>query len=227
MNQPLDLSAALAITRPVCTVEICGVLEAADLATSLQRGDGSPSQVATSGGDLPPTPQGRHGMEETAPGDLKKLRAKHHSVARLIASGLNQRMVANLSGYTESYLSILLGSPSMAELVMMYQQQLGSRHDILAERLRTVADEAVGEIEERLDDPTARQSMEVGDLLGIAKLGLDRSGHGPSSSTHITGEQHIFDHAELRKRDKEARGQSADRIIDQAPPSLPPPSDGD
>ena len=147
------------------------------------------------------------------PTDLKRVKEKHHSVARMLASGLSQRMVANLCGYTESYLSILLNNPAMQELVELYRIQYGSAAQVITEKLKTVGLKAMEEIEGRLDDAEIRSKITLQDLQGIAKLGLDRGGHGPSSSQHLVKEEHIIDHAELLKRNAEARARNAKRIV--------------
>lgn len=146
------------------------------------------------------------------PADLKKIREKHHSVARMVASGLTQRMISQLCGYTESYLSILLNNPAMQELVEMYRIQQGAGSQIIAERLRTVGLKAL----EKLETAIEGGKMSNQELLSASKLGLDRSGHGPQSTQHVVQETHIIDHAEIMRRNEDARARSASRIVPSA-----------
>lgn len=147
---------------------------------------------------------------EDNPGNLKKIREKHHSVARMIAvGGLSQRMVAQLSGYTESYLSILLNNPAMQELIEMYRIQSGAATAVITEKLKTVGLKAVEKLDERLE----ANELNNQELLAAAKLGLDRGGHGPQSKSHIVSEHHNIDHARLAELNAEARRRSSEFIV--------------
>lgn len=147
--------------------------------------------------------------DEDDPSDLKKIREKHHSVARMIAGGLSQRMVSQLVKYSESYLSVLLNNPSMQELVELYRMQHGASQQIITEKLKTVGLKAIEKLEEKIDEGGLNNQ----ELLSAAKLGLDRAGHGPQSKSHVVHEEHIFDHAEIARRNEAARQRSAQRIV--------------
>lgn len=178
-----------------CVVE--GILEESDL-RELALGELAPSVE-----NLPAV------VEEEDPANLKRIKEKHHSVARLIAQGLQQRMVASLTGYNEAYLSVLLNAPAMIELVEMYRIQNGAASQVITEKLKTVGLKAVEQLEEKVD----AGDMSVDGLLGVAKLGLDRGGHGPSSTQHNVTENHIIDHAALQELNRQARQRSAGSIV--------------
>lgn len=150
-------------------------------------------------------------VDEEDPRDLKKIREKHHHVARNIAGGLSQRLVAQICGYDESYLSVLLNNPSMVELVELYRIQNGAASQLATEKLKTVGLKALEQLDEKLDSGT----MTENGLLAAAKLGLDRSGNGPTSTQRQVGEQHIFDHAKLHELNQEARRRNAEYIVPQ------------
>lgn len=143
------------------------------------------------------------------PSDLKKVREKHHSVARMIAGGLNQRMVSALCGYTESYLSILLNNPAMQELIELYRIQFGAGQAVAIEKLRTVGMKALESLDEKLD----AKGLTNQELLSLAKLGLDRGELGPSSKSHVVREDHSFDHIELARLNNNARTRNAPFIV--------------
>lgn len=205
----LDLTGALATARRICTVEVLGLVEASDLAAALSSPDVQLPTSASIAAD--PEADGK---------DLKKLKEKHHSVARLIAGGMTQRMVAAIAGYSESYVSILLDNPSMQELVGFYRTGYQSANEAITERLRRAAGTAVELLEAQMQVEGTATDPNI--LLGVAKLGYDRSGHGPSSQQHVITESHVFDHAELRRRDQQARAASASRIIEHQPAPTPP-----
>jgi hypothetical protein len=191
-------------TMTTCTIE--GSLEPEDLRALLQ--DTNDLQVTDD------------------PTDLKKIREKHHHVARNIANGLSNRLVAQICGYDESYLSILLNNPSMVELVELYRIQGGAGAMLATEKLKTVGLKAL----EKLDAKIDADELNNQELLGAAKLGLDRSGHGPQSTQKTIGEQHIFDHVKLHELNQEARRRNAASIIPQEAvreslKQLPPPEE--
>jgi hypothetical protein len=207
----LDLSSAFAVAKKICTVEVLGVVEASDLAAALRSAPATMPDAARIAAD-----------DEGDVASLKKLREKHHSVARLIAGGMTQRTAAAIAGYTESYLSVLLDNPAMIELVAFYRTGYQAANEAITERLKKAAGTALELLQEQMDAGGKDTDPQV--LLGVAKLGYDRAGHGPSSHQHLVTEQHIFDHAELKRRDQAAREASASRIIEQ-PPQLPAPSE--
>jgi hypothetical protein len=182
----------LDVGKPLVTCTIEGILEESDL-----------RELALSG-------LVENSIEsEEDPADLKRIKEKHHSVARMMAGGLSQRMVAQLCGYSESYLSILLNNPAMQELVQLYRIQQGAGAAVITEKLRTVGLKAL----EALDIAIEAGNLNKNELIQTAKLGLDRAGHGPQSKQHIVREDHLFDHTELERRNSEARARSASRIV--------------
>lgn len=177
-------------TMTTCTIE--GQLEEDDLR----------QLVALSGGIMP---------DEDDPSDLKKIREKHHHVARLVADGLTQKLVSSITGYSEGYISVLLNNPSMQELVEFYRIKNGAAIDVVVEKLKTVGLKAL----ERLDDRIQSDELDNNELISAAKLGFDRSGHGPSSTHKIDAETHIFDHAKLAELNKEAKRRNSEYIVPQ------------
>lgn len=195
-----------------CTIE--GILEDDDI-NEILKGGAVAEQPASSGSSRVAAVS----LED--PSSLKRLKEKHHSVARLVASGVSQRLVASFSGYTESYLSVLLNNPAMMELVTVYRMEYGKSAEIIAEKLRSVGTQALERLEDRIPD------MDDNALIQTAKLGLDRSGHGPSSTSHVVNETHLIDHAEIARLNTEARRGSIEYItpIEHARKSLPAPDD--
>ena len=194
----VDLSSLIvpedAVPKPMVTCVIEGILEESDL-----------RELALSAEDKAAQPI----MEIDDPADLKKVREKHHSVARMIAGGLTQRMVAKLCGYNETYLSVLLNNPAMQELIELYRVQHGAAQQLVIEKLATVGLKAL----EKLDEDLDAGNLSKQEKLSLAKLGLDRGGFGPQSKQHIVSEKHVFDHTEIEKRNNAARARSASRIV--------------
>lgn len=146
---------------------------------------------------------------EDNPNDLSKIREKHHHVARLVADGMKQRLVAQVCGYTEGYVSILLNNPAMQELVQMYRIQAGAAVKVATEKLKTVGLKALEKLEEAID----ADKLNNQELLGAAKLGLDRGGLGPQTKVHQVNEDHIIDHAKLAELNADARRRNHNYIV--------------
>lgn len=191
----LDLSGIVASPIITCTIE--GVLEPNDLALQIEkRGQ---TRLAPSSGE-----------------QVERIKEKHHALARYIAGGLEQKTAARLVGYTPAYVSTLLDSPAMQELVGHYRARHENAHEAITEKLRTVGLGAIEKLEEKLEE----NALDANQLLGLAKLGLDRGGHGPTSTQKQQSETHFFDHAELARLQREARRGSKD-YIEQLPRALP------
>lgn len=196
-----------------CTVD--GILEVEDL---LAAASGDEVEIAGNNTRQPSAAQKKAAVmvstisEPDDPNRVGRIREKWHSVARLMASGLNNRMVASVSGYTEAYLSTLTNNPAFQEILRLYSSTSGAATtaQIINEQLRSLGLRSVEILGEKLE---SGDEISVQDAIAIAKLGLDRSGHGPSSTLTTTAETHIIDHAELKRLEADARSASAGYIV--------------
>ena len=118
------------------------------------------------------------GSEPTA---LKRLSDRHHALARNLASGMEPGEAALISGYVVSRVSILQNDPAFKELVNFYRQEVSFQYRDLHERLSGLALDAADELANRLEEEPDKISL--GQLLEITKMGADRTGFGPQSST--------------------------------------------
>lgn len=122
----------------------------------------------------------------SAPPTLQKITSNHHAMARLIASGKSSQQVAILCNRTPQRIRDLTRDPAFKELVSFYENQISDAEINDEVRLRnklvTVAETAVDEIEERLDDPERRAKIPVSELRQIATMGLDRTVAPPKTA---------------------------------------------
>lgn len=200
----LNSTAAKGTSLVTCTIE--ELVTDADLAEYCER---------VAAGDLP----GPKSIDT----DLQKIRARHHSVARLLASGVPEGVVATITRFSPSRISQLKNSPAMQELISHYRGPGAEASQVLAEKLRVLGDSAAEELAERITERPDELSTQ--DLVAISKLGLDRSGHGPSSKLEVDQTTHLVDHAELLKLRQGVRASEASRITRLQPKALPPPSE--
>lgn len=141
---------------------------------------------------------------------IKELRDRHHSVARLLASGKKEWEVAAITGYGISRIAILKADPTFRELVEFYRKEVDTAYVDLHEQLAGMAKDAIIVMRERLED--APEELSDTKLLEMIKLGADRTGHGPSST------QNVNVHVGLAEKLEAARKRVAERkMIDVTP----------
>lgn len=175
---------------PVVTCTIEGELDEADLARYCQMSGNLPAQKS----------------DEK---DLASLRARHHQVARFLAMGLPEGLVAELTNFGASYISTLKQSPSMIELISHYRAPGDNATKLIAEKLRLLADMSL----EQLIEKVQNKELDVNQLLASTKLGADRSNNGPMAKVEHA-HQHNLNEEQVRKLSETARRRDAERIID-------------
>lgn len=159
--------------------------------------------------------------------DIATLRARHHQVARLLALGLPEGLVATLSGYTVAHISTLKNSPSMIELISHFRAPGDQATRVMSEKLRLLADMSV----EQLIAKIAAGDADINQLLAATKLGADRSNNGPMAKVDHS-HTHSLNPEQVAQLAQSARKRNAERIIpiEQVRQSLPAPKqegDGD
>lgn len=117
------------------------------------------------------------------PPEIKKLRQRHHELARLLAQGTPEGEAAKATGYTLARVSVMKGDPAFQELMVFYGGVVDEAYRDLHDQLAAVAGDAVDELQERLD--TEPESFTIPDLLKVATMGADRTGFGPKTTQEV------------------------------------------
>ena len=104
--------------------------------------------------DLPALKDARGG---TPP--RKKLRYKHHALARLLASGMQERTAAVVSGFAPITVSVLKKDAAFAELVKFYETEEGKRFDQVRAQVLGVGQKFVEEMERRVTEAPEETPM--------------------------------------------------------------------
>lgn len=116
------------------------------------------------------------------PNQLQTLHDNHHRVARALAGGLSLGDTAAICGMSYNRVSTLKSDPSFIQLIAHYRAMITSewvQQDTVIEFMRTNALKAQAMIADKLDDAAEKNEfLPTRDLLGIAELGLDRTGYG-------------------------------------------------
>lgn len=102
------------------------------------------------------------------------MRASHHELARLIAEGRKEVEVAAMTGFSQSRISTLKGSPAFQELLSFYQEKKEAIYVDTHEKIASLGNESLDALRDDLHDGLLTPSQKI----EIAKLTLDRSGHG-------------------------------------------------
>ena len=118
-------------------------------------------------------------------------------------------------GYVLSRVSVLKSDPAFQELLAFYREDTSQQYRDMHSRLAGIASDAVDEIAERLeaDSLLEEKSISLGQLLEIAKMGADRSGHGPQSSSTVNVNVGIAGRLEQARR-RVLQRQAADITIE-------------
>lgn len=122
---------------------------------------------------------------------LKRLRAIHHQAAQLLAAGKSIKETAFAVGQTPQSIGDRARSdPAFKELVSYYQNQrtdaVIDTTNRVQQKLIDVAELAVDEITDRLEDPAKLNALPVSELRQLATMGLDRTVAPPKTAQPAT-----------------------------------------
>lgn len=111
------------------------------------------------------------------PAALKSIRAIHHMVARMLATGMKDIDVAEHTGMSNTRISILKKDVAFKALITHYTKREDERFIDVQERAVALGLTAGEILHERMEsDP---DSVSNNSLLEIMKASLDRGGHSP------------------------------------------------
>lgn len=116
---------------------------------------------------------------------LKRLSERHHALARCLASGMAAGDAAITCGYDPSRVSILQADPAFKELLSFYRESVAVKYLDMHGVLAGLSLDAAMELRERLEDDMQadEKKMTAAQLVELVKLGADRTGFGPQSSS--------------------------------------------
>lgn len=129
---------------------------------------------------------------------LKRLGARHHELARLIANGSTPGVAALAVGLTPARVGQLCNDPTFKDLLSHYETLKEAAFADYQKLAAALGEESLRVLLERLEDtPT---EFEVGDLLNIAKVTGDRTGHAPKREVTSNININIGDRLEAARR---------------------------
>jgi hypothetical protein len=123
-----------------------------------------------------------HLSAKRPPNQLQSLTDNHHRIARALASGMSVTDAATTCGMSINRISVLRSDPAFADLIAHYRAIITAEwaeEDTVIQFLRGNAVKAQAMIADKLDKAADEgEFLPTRDLLGIAELGLDRTGYG-------------------------------------------------
>ena len=135
---------------------------------------------------------------------LARLSERHHALARNLASGMSPSQAALTCGYTLSRVSILQDDPAFKELLHFYRSDVELQYRDLHTRLSGLALDAADVLANRLEE--APDEISTGQLMELTKMGADRTGFGPqSSSTNVNVNVDLAGRLEAARKRVQAR----------------------
>lgn len=111
------------------------------------------------------------------PSHLERLSARHHEIARAVASGDRTSEIAVRFGITASRVSILKQDPAFQDLVAAMQEQRLARDDAEVRVVAGIRNEALIRLWDRLEDEG--EDIDTETLLKVITVTADRSGMAP------------------------------------------------
>jgi hypothetical protein len=111
---------------------------------------------------------------------IQRFRDSHHRIARLFASGLRVKEVAELTGYSVSRISLFHTNPAFQQLIAekrliedeVHKDRLAEYNDLILSN----GFKAERKLADKLDDDDESEELSVRELISIARDAADRVG---------------------------------------------------
>lgn len=113
-----------------------------------------------------------------------RIRARHHAIARLLAAGNTPAQIAELLNCSAQTVRNLERSPAFAALLAEYMGMMDAAAVDQKMRLVALSGVATDALTDRIINSPG--DFKPQELVEVAKMGLDRTGFGPSSTSKVT-----------------------------------------
>ncbi len=122
---------------------------------------------------------------------LTRVTQRHHALARMLASGaVDDITAARTLGMNPNTVYMLKKDPTFGELLTHYTKVQETAFVDVAEQMATASSTAIALIQEKLEgsDPVT-----LTELIRVAELTLDRTGHGPTKTVRNENPSDVID----------------------------------
>lgn len=128
----------------------------------------------------------------TAPSVIKRIRDRHHSLAKALATGMSDSEASLITGYDPSRISVLKNDPTFKQLIAEYRTISDGVFADFQDRAAGVSLEYLNILADLAEDTP--ESVSPGFALEVVKTLADRTGHAPiaksvqvSATVDLTG----------------------------------------
>lgn len=111
-------------------------------------------------------------LGEAAP-PLKRITDRHHSLARLLASGTPENEAAAIVNYDLSRVSILKASPAFQELIALYRKEVNAQFATTLDHMAGLSRDALLELRDRLENEP--EKFTANELRALVTEMVDRT----------------------------------------------------
>lgn len=148
---------------------------------------------------------------------IKEVKTVHHSLAKLLASGMRVVDAARKTGQSPQTIYRLRRSPAFQNLELHYTQEHADATDDLLDRMEVVAFQLLDVIQDKLDKDEEIKDTTIKEFTDMLTKFTDRVGRGPVKRTeskavtiHLTEEQlqRAKDRANVRSFSQDGGGPS-------------------
>lgn len=162
-------------------------------------------QVAEITRHLSATDLGLIGSVPVPRSHVRRISERHRNLARLLATGISNFEAALITGYTEGTVVMLKSDPTFRQLLASYSEKRDAVFEQVYDKLSSIAGEALNIIRERIEEdeerePGAAPKISFNQLMEVAKLATDRTGHGPTSTRQVNVNVGIADRLEAARK---------------------------
>lgn len=122
---------------------------------------------------------------------LTRVTQRHHALARMLAVGtVDDITAARTLGMNPQTVSMLKKDPTFQELLTHYSKVQEAAFVDVAEQMAATSSTAIALIQEKLEgsDPVS-----LTELIRVAELTLDRTGHGPTKTVRNENPSDVID----------------------------------
>lgn len=119
----------------------------------------------------------------------KKMRVRHHAIARLMAVGHKPAAIAAMIGISPASIASLERTPVFQALLLEYMNELDKAAVETTARLSILRNLTIDELTERV--VTHGSDLKPGELVEILKTTADRTGLGPTQKVETSLNGHI------------------------------------
>lgn len=143
---------------------------------------------------------------------VKKIKANHHKVAQLLASGMGVIEVSRVSGLTPQRITQLQQDPMFQTLLDSYVEKVTEYRMDMVGKLADLGENAIDELSQRLE--ASPEQFKVKDLMAMVTISADRTYAPPQSKTYNVTDTRTVNIKLIQEAKQAALGESKIELVE-------------